>query len=119
MEVDNDESQQIAIQPISTPESWGGETPGSRGKARRGGLSRWRLPLGIFLAGLVLAVGLFALALVQPAPQAHADHVAGWTDDPRLINVSTVEQLNVIRYDPNGDGFSYFDELIAGGSRRL
>ncbi len=102
MEVDNYEPQESAIRPIPLPETGGNRD--SRGKARRGGLSRWRLPLGLFLAGALLAVGLFTLALVQPAPQAHADHAAVWTDDPNLINVSTVAQLNQIRWDQDGDG---------------
>ena len=49
-------------------------------------------------------MGALALALVQPTPPAHADHVDGWTDDPNLINVSTAEQLNAIRWDREGDG---------------
>jgi hypothetical protein len=52
----------------------------------------------------MLAFGLFALALVQPAPPAHADHVEEWTDDPSLINIDSFEKLNLIRYDQNGDG---------------
>ena len=42
-----------------------------------------------------LPITLFALAVVRPL----------WAqDDPRLINVSTLEQLNAIRYDFNRDG---------------
>ena len=82
----------------------GGGESGSRGNGRRRGLSRWRLLAGVSLAGVMLAFGLFALALIQPAPPAHAGHAEGWTDDPNLINVSTIAQLNAIRWDPDGDG---------------
>ena len=56
------------------------------------------------MVGVLLAFGLVALALIEPASNAHANHAEGWTDDPNLINVSTIAQLNAIRWDAEGDG---------------
>ena len=62
----------------------------------------------------MLAFGLFALALIQPAPPAHAGHAEGWTDDPNLINIDSFEKLNLIRLDPDGDGAPAFEPYPRG-----
>ena len=53
-------------------------------------------------AWLLLALGLLLLAVAAPAgAQTNVDYD---TDDDRLIEITSLNQLNAIRYDVNGDG---------------
>ena len=52
----------------------------------------------VLVAAVVVALA-FGVSTHSPTAQAQAAD-----DDPRLINITNLDQLNAIRFDPDGDG---------------
>ena len=59
------------------------------------------LGIAAVLAAAVVVALAFGVSTHSPTALAQAAD-----DDPRLIDITTLEQLNAIRYDPDGDGTS-------------
>ena len=57
------------------------------------------LGIAAVLAAAVVVALAFGVSTHSPAAQAQAVN-----DDPRLIDITTLEQLNAVRWDPDGDG---------------
>ena len=80
-----------ATRPVTPSDSGGGTTAPRRAAP---------LPLLLFLL-----IGVFALLVLAPAGDAQAQATTDYdADDDNLIEVSTLEQLNAIRYDLDGNG---------------